>query len=101
MLHASGKYVSSILRFLQTFLNPEQSEILKNYHGNKSAYKKIDFGHEHLLFIILIPDLVMKLLTLAPDSEEVKSISSELDEKLAAVKAVASSYKKPGVVSAE
>lgn len=43
----------------------------------------------------------MKLLTLAPDSEEVKSISSELDGKLAAVKEVASSYKKPGVVSAE
>lgn len=33
MLHASGKYVSAILRFLQTYLNAEQSEILRNYHG--------------------------------------------------------------------
>lgn len=78
MLHASGKFVSAILSFLQPSLNREQSDLLRDYH-----------------------DLVLKLLTAAPDSDETKQLTQELDAKLDAVKAIASSYKKPGAASAD
>lgn len=78
MLHASGKFVSAILCFLQPSLNDEQSDLLRDYH-----------------------DLVLKLLTAATDSDETKKLAQELDAKLDAVKAIASSYKKPGSTSAE
>lgn len=78
MLNASGKFVSSILQFLQPSLNQEQSDLLRNYH-----------------------DLVLKLLTAAPDSDETKQVAQELDAKLDAIKAIATSYKKPGSSNAE
>lgn len=78
MLHASGKFVSSILSFLQPSLNREQSDLLRDYH-----------------------DLVLKLLTASPDSDETKQLVQELDAKLDAVKAIATSYKKPGSTSAD
>lgn len=80
MLHASGKYVSSILSFLQPYLSPEQSEPLRDYH-----------------------DLVLKLLTSSssPDSEQYKEVSERLKEKMAHVKDIGSSYKKSGASNAE
>lgn len=78
MLHASGKFVSNILMFLQPSLNREQSDLLRDYH-----------------------DSVLKLLTAAADSDETKQLSQELDAKLDAVKAIATSYKKPGSTAAE
>lgn len=78
MLHASGKYVSSILSFLQPYLSSEQSQALKEYH-----------------------DLVLKLLTSSPDSEQYKEVSDRLNETLASIKEIASSYKKSGGSNAE
>lgn len=78
MLHASGKFVSSILSFLQPSLNREQSNLLRDYH-----------------------DMVLKLLITAPDTDEIKQLSQELDAKLDAVKAIATAYKKPGSQNAD
>lgn len=78
MLHASGKFVSAILTFLLPSLSREQSDLLRDYH-----------------------DSVLKLLTATPDSEEIKQLAQELDAKLDAVKAIASSYKKPSSACAE
>lgn len=106
MLHASGKYVSSILRFLQAYLNPEQGEILRNYHGTYNYSKDVEEEGRILLILTFtfespFTDLVLKLLTLPPDSEEIIGVTSQLDEKLAAVKEVAKTFKKPGVTQAE
>lgn len=78
MLHASGKFVSSILSFLQPSLSPEQSAALTEFH-----------------------DLVLKLLTAAPESDETKLISEELHKKMKNIKTIASTYKKVGITSAE
>lgn len=78
MLHASGKFVSSILSFLQPSLSPEQSAALTDFH-----------------------DLVLKLLTAAPESEETKLISEELQKKMEKIKTIASTYKKVGTTNAE
>lgn len=79
MLHASGKYVSSILSFLQPHLNAEQSQILKEYH-----------------------DFVLKHLTSTdPDSEQHQAVVGELSEKLANIKKIARTYKKPGATNVE
>lgn len=79
MLHASGKFVSSILSFLQPSLTSEQSGILNNFH-----------------------DLVLKLLTTtSSDSDETKAISDELQAKMGKVKSIASTFKKPGTTNAE
>lgn len=100
MLHASGKYVSSILRFLQTYLNPEQTDILRNYHGEYFA-DAVNIAKSTINILASFSDLVLKLLTLPAESEEIKSITAQLDAKLAAVKEVASTFKKPGVTAAE
>lgn len=78
MLHASGKFVSSILSFLQPSLSPEQSAALTAFH-----------------------DLVLKLLVAAPESDETKRISEELQKKMENIKTIASTYKKVGTTSAE
>lgn len=78
MLHASGKFVSSILGFLHVSLSHEQNELLRNYH-----------------------DLVLKLLTATADTEEMKQVTTELDAQIDAVKAIAISYRKPGSTSAD
>lgn len=78
MLHASGKFVSSILSFLQPFLSPEQSAALTDFH-----------------------DMVLKLLTAAPDSEVTQLISEDLQKKMEKIKTIASTYKKVGTTSAD
>lgn len=78
MLHASGKFVSLILNFLQPSLSPEQSATLTEFH-----------------------DLVLKLLTTTPESDDTKLISEELQKKMDKVKAIASTYKKSGITVAD
>lgn len=78
MLHASGKFVSSILSFLQPSLSADQSAALTEFH-----------------------DLVLKLLTAAPESDETKLISEVLQKKMENIKTIASTYKKVGTTSAE
>lgn len=78
MLHASGKFVSSILSFLQPSLSPEQSAALTDFH-----------------------DLVLKLLTAEPDSDDIKLISDELEKKMENIRTIASTYKKIGTTSAD
>lgn len=78
MLHASGKFVSSILIFLQPSLSPEQSAALTQFH-----------------------DLVLRLLTTSPESDDTKLISEELLAKMDKIKAIASTYKKSGITAAD
>lgn len=78
MLHASGKFVSSILSFLQPSLTSEQSAALTQFH-----------------------DLVLKLLTTAPDSDDTKQITDELQAKMDKIKSIASTYKKVGASAAD
>lgn len=78
MLHASGKFVSSILSFLQPYLSPDQSAALTQFH-----------------------DLVLKLLTASPESDDTKHISEELQEKMEKIKSIASTYKKSGTTPAD
>lgn len=78
MLHASGKFVSSILSFLQPSLSPDQSAALTDFH-----------------------DSVLKLLTAAPDSEDTALISEELQKKVEKIKTIASAYKKIGTTIAD
>lgn len=78
MLHASGKFVSSILSFLQPALSPDQSAALTEFH-----------------------DLVLKLLTAAPESDETKLITEQLHKKMENIKTIASTYKKIGTTTAE
>lgn len=78
MIHASGKFVSSILSFIQPFLTTEQSSALFQYHS-----------------------LVLKLLTASSDSLEVNIISDELKNKMDNIKAIARTYKKPGTTNVE
>lgn len=78
MIHASGKFVSSILSFLQPSLTQEQSTALAQYH-----------------------DSVLKLLTASSDSEEVKIISEELQNKMENIKTIARTFKKAGTTNVE
>ncbi|KAF5282980.1 hypothetical protein FQA39_LY04851 [Lamprigera yunnana] len=68
MLHASGKYVSSILSYLKPHLTNEQSTALSVYH-----------------------DLVLLMLNAGPEAENAKE---QLKEKLSAIKTIAIDYKK-------
>lgn len=78
MLHASGKFVSSILSYLQPSLTSEQSSVLTSFH-----------------------DSVLKLLTTSSDSDETKAISEELYTKMGEVKSIASAFKKSGTTNVE
>lgn len=78
MLHASGKFVSSILSFLQPSLTSEQSSALTDFH-----------------------DLVLKLLTAPSESDDSKALSNELLKKMENIKSIASTYKKTGTTNAD
>lgn len=78
MLHASGKFVSSILSFLQPSLSPEQSAALTEFH-----------------------DLVLKLLTSPTETDDTNLISEELRAKMDKIKTIASTYKKSGTTNAD
>lgn len=78
ILHASGKFVSSILSFLQPSLSPEQSSTLRDYH-----------------------DLVMKLLTSSPESDQTKEVVLLLGSRLESIKSIATAYKKLGSTTVE
>lgn len=78
MLHASGKFVSSILSFLQPSLSPDQSAALTEFH-----------------------DLVLKLLTTTSESSDTQTISDELQQKMEKIKIIANSYKKNGTTNAD
>ncbi|XP_031634719.1 E3 UFM1-protein ligase 1 homolog [Contarinia nasturtii] len=80
MLHASGKFVSSILSFLQPSLTSEQSAALTEFH-----------------------DLVLKLLqrTTATESDDTQLISNELQQKMEKIKTIANTYKKNGTTNAD
>lgn len=78
MLHASGKFVSSILSFLQPSLTSEQSEALTEFH-----------------------DSVLRLLTASSESDDSKALSDELQKKMENIKSIASTYKKTGTMNAD
>lgn len=79
MLHASGKFVSSILSHLQPSLSAEQSAVLTSFH-----------------------DAVLKLLTTtSSESDEAKAVPEELYAKMGEVKAIASNFKKSGTSAVE
>lgn len=82
MLHASGRHVSAILSFLQTYLQQEESQLLTKYH-----------------------DLVMKVLTVdeegPADSEEAKAVIQELEALTPKVKEIAVGFKRNATASAE
>lgn len=79
MLHASGKFVSSILSFLQPSLSQEQSSALTEFH-----------------------DLVLRLLTSSSEIQiDTNLISEELRTKMEKIKTIASTYKKSGITNAD
>lgn len=77
MLHASGRFVSTILAHLRPVLSDEQNKMLTDFH-----------------------DLVMKLLT-SSEEEKPTELVAELDKLIPLVKDLASNYKRVGVTSAE
>ncbi|XP_055544355.1 E3 UFM1-protein ligase 1 homolog [Wyeomyia smithii] len=82
MLHASGRFVSAILSFLQPSLSPEHAQTLTTYH-----------------------DAVLKLLSAESATGDSKSnvdaITKQLEELTPVVKEIATNFKKLGVTSAE
>lgn len=79
MLHASGKFVSLILNFLQPSLTSEQSAALTEFH-----------------------DLtILKLLTASSETDDATTISEQLQKKMDKIKSIASTYKKIGTTNAE
>ncbi|TMW48432.1 hypothetical protein DOY81_006477 [Sarcophaga bullata] len=78
ILHASGKFVSQILSFINSSMSDEQNKLLTRYH-----------------------DLVISVLRLATDSDEYSQASSELQELESKIKQLAASFEKPGLSKAE
>ena len=78
MLHASGRFVSSIFAFLRPVLSDDQNKMLTDFH-----------------------DLVMKLLTKSSDDVKSTELMAEFDKLIPLVKDLASNYKKIGVTTAE
>ncbi|KAM7362586.1 UFM1 specific ligase 1 isoform 2-T2 [Cochliomyia hominivorax] len=74
ILHASGKFVSQILAFINSSMTDEQNKLLTQYH-----------------------DLVISVLRLSADSEEYTNASSELQELEPKIKQLAASFEKPGI----
>ncbi|KAK6620691.1 hypothetical protein RUM43_010986 [Polyplax serrata] len=70
MLHASGRFVSTILPFLEPNLPADQYSALKRYH-----------------------DLVLKLLTTS-NSNEKSETQTSLEEEMASIKEIAVTFKK-------
>lgn len=69
-LHMSGRHVSSILSFLQDYLQPDTMSLLSKYY-----------------------DLVLKFLSTEAEEEEHINISKELQEGLAGIKSIANDFK--------
>lgn len=78
MIHASGKFVSSILSFLQPSLNQDQCTALVQYH-----------------------DLVLKLLTAPSGSDEVNNVTKELQTRMEIIKNIACTFKKSSVTNVD
>ncbi|KAJ8891610.1 hypothetical protein PR048_004138 [Dryococelus australis] len=74
MLHASGRFVSSILTFLQSHLPPETFTTLRFYH-----------------------DLVLKLLSAGAGDESITEIQSSLEARMADVKELATVFRKNSI----
>lgn len=68
MLHASGRHVSAILSFLQPHLQPDQSQLLTQYH-----------------------DLVLSVLA---NNENAATAQEQLVEFTPKIKEIASTYKR-------
>jgi superoxide dismutase len=71
MLHASGRFVSHILTYLQSHITADIFNPLQQYH-----------------------DLVLKLLTTSSDDDNYSHIMIALQEGMPAIKEIATSYKK-------
>lgn len=71
ILHASGRFVSSILQFLAPHLSPEVNESLHKYH-----------------------DLVLRLLTVGENEDERAEIVNALKEDMEKIKDIATNFKK-------
>lgn len=78
IIHASGKFVSNILQYLQPHLNADQNNILKQFH-----------------------DLVLKLLIAGSDSDEAKNALEELKDIQKSAIELALNFEKPGIVKAD
>ncbi|XP_075146605.1 UFM1 specific ligase 1 [Haematobia irritans] len=78
ILHASGKFVSQILSFINPSMSDEQNHLLTKYH-----------------------DLVISVLRLSNDSEEYTSATTDLVELEPKIKQLAASFEKPGVSKSE
>ncbi|XP_023306543.2 E3 UFM1-protein ligase 1 homolog [Lucilia cuprina] len=74
ILHASGKFVSQILAFINSSLSDEQNKLLTQYH-----------------------DLVISVLRLSSDSQEYSAASSDLQELEPKIKQLAATFEKPGL----
>lgn len=74
ILHASGRFVSSILQFLAPNLSPEVNESLQKYH-----------------------DLVLKLLTVGENEEERAEVVNALKGDMEKIKDIATNFKKNSV----
>ncbi|XP_039288056.1 E3 UFM1-protein ligase 1 homolog [Nilaparvata lugens] len=71
MLHASGRFVSTILQFLRSHLPEDDYQVLQKFH-----------------------DMVLKLLTLKDEDNQIEEIKKTLEENMTAVKNIANNYKK-------
>lgn len=78
ILHASGRFVSNILQYLQPQLNPVQNECLIQYH-----------------------DLVLKLLNAGSDSDEGKDLLEQLKSHQKGVIDLAKTFEKQGITKAD
>ncbi|XP_013113083.2 E3 UFM1-protein ligase 1 homolog [Stomoxys calcitrans] len=78
ILHASGKFVSQILAFINSSMTDEHNKLLTKYH-----------------------DLVISVLRLANDSAEYTTATAELTDLEPKIKQLASSFEKPGVSKSE
>uniref|UniRef100_T1PDD2 E3 UFM1-protein ligase 1 homolog n=1 Tax=Musca domestica TaxID=7370 RepID=T1PDD2_MUSDO len=78
ILHASGKFVSQILAFINPSMADEQNKLLAKYH-----------------------DLVISVLRLSADSEEYSTANNELSELEPQIKQLAATFEKPGVSKSE
>lgn len=71
MLHASGRFVSTVLQFLRSHLSEDDYQVLQKFH-----------------------DMVLKLLTLKEEDNQIEEIEKALRENMTAVKNIANNYKK-------
>lgn len=77
MLHASGKFVSTVLSYLRPSLTDQQNQQLQEFH-----------------------DLVLKLL-ISNEEEKPDDVIEKLNQLMPAIKDLASNYKKANVTRDE